>query len=301
MDGLFTRTTRYAQLLLPSMTSVSVRPLRSSPSRWLAAVVRRRQRAPRGSTASLLVLSMDLILLLAEQCDDLRSLHALTCCSRALHGTLRVALPRLADRLVVCPVGALQTDPKGDFPPGVTVVGAANDPLGHQMCFAVRRNDWSGVQLALAKGAQINGFYGDRRNRKWSSALGFACVYGHANLVWQLVQAGASVNALDSDGLRPLHRCAYKDVHWRLGTSQKPLQVKQPTAAERARCTQLLLRAGADPSLRRMVKLSPSGGVPEFPTAECTWHEAETPVTSPPSPTERPARSATSLPLRTSP
>lgn len=50
------------------------------------------------------------------------------------------------------------------------------------------------VDLALRFGAQV-----DKRNHRGETALGYACSWGHFPVVKLLVEAGAEINALETD------------------------------------------------------------------------------------------------------
>jgi peptidoglycan/LPS O-acetylase OafA/YrhL len=128
---------------------------------------------------------------------------------------MRVFLPCMVGLFAIVPLNHMA----GEF------VYPKGDPaeIGFDLIGLARRGDLAGVEALLASGVDANGQAQDQ-----SSALHWAAVSGHRDIVRALLGAGAEVNIQSADGGTPLHWTAF------LG---------EPEMVE------LLLEAGADPKL----------------------------------------------------
>ncbi len=213
-----------------------------------------RRRARSAATATAVqpwfdALDDDIVLLVASHISTFSVLTLLSSCKRLcnllhLHGHRLVPAP--SRPLAKSRDAQMLSGPTGLFPPGTVVCGGQSDDQG--LCDAVspphgRQPRASKARSALENGAQINGTYGDAENGfYWSTPLGFACALGHMQLVRWLLVNGADPNGVDACGYRPLHRCIEG------GPSQAPHRNEHHDVAL------LLLRAGANPRLRRFCR-----------------------------------------------
>ena len=125
----------------------------------------------------------------------------------------------------------------------------------HHLFSAILHGDRPGVLEALAKGAQVNALYANG-TRVHHTPLIYAI--SSLNMQWEpkagltvirdLLLARADPNGMDGFGARPLHHCT-----------------------RRSDVTLLLLRAGADPSLRSMLRDN------NFGAPRGSWLDGQTP------------------------
>jgi hypothetical protein len=124
----------------------------------------------------------------------------------------------------------------------------------------LQRYCWSGklsqVKEMLEHGAPVNAVYAGIGG----TPIGSACYHGRFELVRFLLCAGADPNLMDQFGSRPLHYCVRVDYRDGL--------------CDYHECTLLLLRAGADPTLRSLE--TPSWG--SHDSRVTPWEEGETPL-----------------------
>jgi len=110
-------------------------------------------------------------------------------------------------------------------------VGYFQSETGNPVTEAVRRNDQSGLVIAIAGGVDVN-----MRGYRGRTALHYAAALKQSTIVSMLLSAGAFPSPADDDGFTPLHRAV----------QHRSVEI-----------VEALVRAGADP-----FKLAHDGSTP---------------------------------------
>lgn len=127
----------------------------------------------------------------------------------------------------------------GSYPDGAADAAPDESPAG-QLVAAAEAGDITRLEQLLAEGVSVDAASGGY------TALTRAALFGHADAVSRLLDAGADPNAhLEPENQTPLTALLFG---WQLGRSENPMGI-EAREEERLMAARTLVAAGADPRL----------------------------------------------------